>query len=70
MENDRVKADTVEEAEVDCELVNVVKADLDDGDLCGVGGVGGGGEDAEVALYFALCANRVEQAGDRILAVE
>ncbi len=42
MENNGVEADTVEEAEVEGELVYLVKdgaADLDDGELCGVGGI-------------------------------
>ncbi len=42
MEDDRVEANTVEEAEVEGELVYLVKngaADLDDGELCGVGGI-------------------------------
>lgn len=42
MEDDGVEANTVEEAEVEGELVYLVKdgtADLDDGELCGVGGI-------------------------------
>ena len=42
VEDDGIEADAVEEAEVDCELVDVVEdgaADLDDGEFCGVGGI-------------------------------
>ena len=70
MENDRVKADTVEEAEVDGELFDVVEdraADLDDGEFCGVGGVCRGGEDAKVAFDLALGTDGVEEASDGVL---
>ena len=70
MENDRVKADTVEEAEVDGELFDLVKncaADFDDGKLGGVGGICRGGEDAKVAFDLALGTYGVEEASDGVL---
>ena len=42
MEDDRVEADAIEEAEIDGEFIYIVEdgtADLDDGEVCGVGGV-------------------------------
>jgi hypothetical protein len=70
MEDDRVKADAIEEGEGKRELVDLVEdgaADLDDRELGRVVGVRGGGEDAEVALDLFLRADRVEQARDGVL---
>ena len=42
MEDNGVKADAVEEAEVESKLIYLVEdgtADLDDGEFCGVGGI-------------------------------
>jgi hypothetical protein len=70
VENDRVESDTIEEAQAMGELVNLVEdsaADLDDSELGGVRRVGRGGEDTEVPLDLAFCADRVEKTGDGIL---
>jgi hypothetical protein len=73
MEDDRVEADTVEERERKREFLDVIKdrtADLDNGKPGGVVWVGGGGENAEVALDLFFRADRVEQTGDSVLRVE
>ena len=70
MENDRVETDAVEEAKVDGELFNLVEdgaSNFDDGEFCGVGGIGRRGEDAEVAFDFTLSTDRIEKAGDGVL---
>ena len=70
MKNDGVETDAVEEAKVDGELFNLVEncaSDLDDGDFCGMGSVGGRGEDTEVAFNFALGTDGIEEASDGIL---
>ncbi len=70
MEDDGVEANAIEEGQVRRELLDLVEdgtSDLDDSELCGVRAIGGAGEDAEVALDFALGANGVEQASDCIL---
>lgn len=63
MQNDRIESNTVEEAETVGELVDLIEdcaTNLDDCKFRGVGGVRGGGKDTEIALDFALCADRVE----------
>lgn len=51
------------------ELVQLVEhgtANLDDGELCGVGGIRRGREDTQVPLDLAFGTDRVEEAGDGV----
>ena len=70
MEDDRVEADSVQEAETVRELLNLVEdcaANLDHSELGRVRRVGRGGKDAEVPLDLALRADGVEQPGNGVL---
>lgn len=63
VEDDRVEADTVKEAETRGEFVNLVEdgtSDLDDRKFCGVGGIGGRRKDAKVTFDLALGTDGVE----------
>jgi hypothetical protein len=63
MQYDRVQSDTVQEREREGKLVDLVKdgtSDFDDGELGGVVRVGGGAEDAQVALDLLFGPDRVE----------
>ena len=70
MENDRVKADAVEETEAVSKLVYLVEyrtTDLDDGKLGGVGGIRRRREDAQITLDLTFGANGIQKAGYCIL---
>ena len=60
MENDGVEANAVQEAQAQSKFVELSKdgaSDFDDCELCGLRGVGRGGENAKVSFNFTLGAN-------------
>jgi hypothetical protein len=62
MKDDRIEADTIEEAEAESELVKLTEdraADFDDGELGRLGRVRGRGKYAKVAFNLALCSDGV-----------
>ena len=70
MQDDWVKANTIEEAETRGEFVDLVEhgtADLDDSKFRRVRRVGGRGKDAKVTLDLALGTDGVQQTSDSVL---
>lgn len=70
MQDDRVKANTVEKAKARGEFVDLVEhgtTNLDDSKLCRVRGVGRRGKDAKVTLDLALGTDGVQQTSDSVL---
>ena len=70
VENDGVESNTVQEAEADGQFLQLVEdgtSNFDDGELCGFGGIGRRGEDAQVAFDLTLGSNRVQESSNRLL---
>jgi hypothetical protein len=70
MQYDRVQSHTVQERQRERKLIDLVEhraSDFDDGELGGVVRVGGGAEDAQVALDLLFGPDGVEQPGDGVL---
>jgi len=70
MYDDRIQPDAVQKVEAECEFVDLVEygaAHFDDCELCRLGWVGAGAEDAQITFDFAFCANRVQKTGNRVL---
>jgi len=68
----RIEANTIKEAEAKSKLVKLLKhstPDLDDSKFCRFRRVGRRGENTKVALDFALSPDRVKQASDSILDI-
>lgn len=70
MEHDRVEADAIKEAEAERELLDLVKDSTTNFDDCKFGRVvrmGGGRENAKIALDLFLSADGIQQTGDGVL---
>lgn len=70
MENYRIEANAVQEAQAQSKFVEFGKdgaSHFDDCELCGLRGVGRRGENAKVTFNFALGTNGIEQTSDSIL---
>ena len=62
VQDDGVESNAVQEADTEGQLIQLVEdgtSNFDDGEFCRLGGIGGRGEDAQVAFDFTLGPNRV-----------
>ena len=69
---DGIQSDAVQKVEAECELVDLVQysaAHFDNCELCRLGWVGAGAEDAQITLDLAFCANRVQKPSNRVLMI-
>jgi hypothetical protein len=73
VKNDWVEANTVEKTQAECKLIELVQyctANLDNGKLRGVVGMGRGREDTKIALNLLFGPDGVKEAGDGVLCDE
>ena len=73
VEHDGVEAHTVEEAQAQSKLVQLIKhssSDLNDGELGGMRGMRGRGKNAEIALNLLLGSDRVKQPSNGVLRMQ